>query len=130
MRAVLGSSLRLRPALVEQMLDLQQRRDLVGRGFGLDVRSSCQRGQPGGDPLDLFAGHLLAVPDLVDDVVGRLGQELLVAELAAVCANSFCAAARSFSSRRRSAATSTVPEVSSSTTTVPRDSRTSTAADG
>ena len=92
---------------------------------------SREPGQAAVDALHLFAGHLLAGPDLVDDGVGRLGQELLVARASpSVCANSFCAAARSFSSRRRSAATSTVPDVSSSTTTVPRDSRTSTDADG
>ena len=82
-------------------------------------------------PLDLLAGQLLAGADLVDDLVGRLGQERLVGRACrSVPASSFSAAARSFSSRRRSAATSTVPEVSSSTATVPRASRTSTDAVG
>ena len=82
MRAVLGSSLRLRPALVEQVLDLEQRRDLVRGGVRRRARVICRLGQPRGDPVDFFAGQLLAGADLVDDVRGRLGQEGLVAELA------------------------------------------------
>ena len=61
---------------------------------------------------------------------GALAMNSSLPSLAVVWANSFCAAARSFSSRRRSAATSMVPEVSSSTMTMPPLSPTSSAADG
>ena len=138
MRVSARLDLGLRPALVQQVLDLKQRRDFVRRGRRLGraassslARASSQRGQPGGDPVDFLRGQPLPVPDLVDDVFGRLGQEVRVVQFGGGAdASSFSAAARSFSSRRRSAATSTVPEVSSSTTTVPRLSRTSTDAVG
>ena len=58
------------------------------------------------------------IADLVDDGGGRLGDEGLVAELgASACVGSLRAAARSFSSRLRSAATSIAPDRSSSTVT-------------
>ena len=65
-----------------------------------------------------------ALRDLGVDARPAPWQERLVAELPASCSRAPSApAARSFSSRLRSAATSTVPDVSSSTITVPLGSR-------
>ena len=89
--------------------------DLVRRGFGKVI----QIGQPCGDPLDL---PLPAVwrPGSSHDVGGSLGQERRVVEFGRGACQFLLRRARSFSSRRRPAATSTVPEVSSSMLTVPR----------
>ena len=123
----------LRPALVQQVLHLKQRRDLVrcrsGR-FGSQSMPSCRPASRAvirstSSPATCWRARILATTSS-----GALARNASLPSLAAGHASSFCAAARSFSSRRRSAATSTVPEVSSSTSTVPRDSRTSTDAVG
>ena len=80
----------LRPALIQQVLDLQQGRDLVRGGSQSGdrlpspavrkSRSSLQPSQPGGDPVGLLLRQLLAVADLADDRFRRLGQEVRVAQ--------------------------------------------------
>ena len=59
---------------------------------------------------------------------GALARNASLASFLLVESSSFCCAAKSFSNRFRSAALSTVPDVSNATTTVPTESRTSMAA--
>ncbi len=80
----------------------------------------AQSGQAGGDPVDFLAAPPAGVPGSCRPPPRAPWPGTRRCRAwPVVPANSFCAAARSFSSLRRSAATSTVPEVSSSTTTVP-----------
>ncbi|ETB48559.1 dihydrofolate synthase, partial [Mycobacterium avium 11-0986] len=134
-----GLDLGLRPALVQQVFDLQQRGDLVRGG---DRVGNVVLRRPVGRLGHCSTASRALIRSLSSCASrcrsrilsttcgGALARKSSLASLAVVDASSLWAAARSFSSRRRSAATSMLPEVSSSTTTVPPRSRTSTDADG